>query len=239
MADDWLERWRDGRTAFHEGRPNDLLVRHAALLAGGRRVLVPLCGKSEDLAFLAARGHDVIGVELAEQAVQAFFAEHDLTPSIAPRGPLVAYEVGPAIVRPAGPGAAPAESAAGPVAAGAITLLVGDFFAVAPELLGPVDALYDRAALIALPAELRPRYVAQLRALVPAGAPALVITLEYDQAVVAGPPYAVSEVELRTLYAGADVEPLEERAGVVAKCAQSGAPVTERCFAIRLPGPRP
>jgi thiopurine S-methyltransferase len=240
MHDDWLERWRDGRTGFHEGRPNDLLVRHAARLAGCRRVLVPLCGKSEDLAFLAARGHDVVGVELAEQAVQAFFAEHDLAPSIARRGPFAAYEVRPGAV-PADPGAAATAEPTGPTAsqAGAITLLAGDFFALAPELIGPVDGLYDRAALIALPPELRPRYVARLRALVPAGAPALVITLEYDQAVVAGPPFAVLEPELRALYAGAAVELLEERAATVAKCAQSGAPVSERCFAVRLPGARP
>lgn len=238
MDDHWLARWRDGRIAFHEGRPNDLLVHHAARLAGGRRVLVPLCGKSEDLAFLAARGHDVIGIELAEQAVQAFFAEHGLAPSIAPRGPFVAYEVGPGAVRAADPGAAAAaEPTAGP--AGAITLLVGDFFAVTPELLGPVDALYDRAALIALPPELRPRYVARLRALVPAGAPALVITMEYDQAAMAGPPFAVLEPELRALYTGAVVELLEERAATVAKCAQLGVSASEHCFAIRLPGARP
>jgi thiopurine S-methyltransferase len=230
MQEDWVARWRDGRVAFHEGRANDLLVRHAARLAGGHRVLVPLCGKSEDLAFLAARGHDVIGVELAEQAVEAFFAGHDLAPSIARRGPLVAYEVGP--------GAVPAAAgAAGP--AGAITLLAGDFFAVTPERLGPIDALYDRAALVALPAELRPRYVVQLRALVPAGAPALVITYEYDQAAVGGPPFAVLEPELRALYPDAAVELLEERPANVAKCAQSGVPVSERCFAMRFPGPRP
>lgn len=234
MHDHWLERWRQGRINFHEGRPNDLLVRHAARLAGARRVLVPLCGKTEDLAFLAARGHDVIGIELAEQAARAFFAEHDLAPSIARRGPFVAYEVGRGAPG-AGPGGGTAEPAA-PTArpAGAITLLVGDFFALTPELLGPVDALYDRAALIALPRELRPRYVAQLRAQVPAGAPALVITMEYDQARMAGPPYAVLEPELRTLYAGAAVEPLEERPATVAKCAQLGVPATERCFAIRF-----
>jgi thiopurine S-methyltransferase len=234
MHDDWLARWRDGRTAFHEGQPNDLLVRHAARLAGCRRVLVPLCGKSEDLAFLAARGHDVVGVELAEQAVQAFFAEHALVPSIARRGPFVAYEVGPGAV-PADPGAA----ATAPPTASAIALLAGDFFALTPELLGPIDALYDRAALIALPAELRPRYVALLRALVPAGALALVITLEFDQAMAAGPPFAVLEPELRALYAGAAVELVGERATTIAKCAQSGAPVSERCFAIRLPGAPP
>jgi len=228
MADEWLARWREGRTAFHEGRPNDLLVRHAAHLAGSRRVLVPLCGKSEDLAFLAACGHDVVGIELAEQAVQAFFAEHDLTPSVAPHGPVVAYRVGPGMVRPAGP-----------ATSGAIALLAGDFFAVTPELLGPVDALYDRAALVALPPELRPPYMARLRALVPAGAPALVITYEYDQAAVGGPPFAVLEAELRALYAGAAVELLEERPGGLAKCAQSGVSVSERCFATRLPDPRP
>src|SRR4051812_3920329 len=197
MVDDWLGRWREGRTAFHEGRPNDLLVRHAARLAGRRRVLVPLCGKSEDLAFLAARGHDVIGVELAEPAVQAFFAEHDLAPSVARRGPFVAYEVGPGAV-PVNPGAA----ATAEPTAGADALLAGDFFALTEEL-GPFDAVYDRAALIALPVELRAPYVARLRALVPAGAPAVVITLEYDQAAMTGPPYAVLEPELRTLYEGA------------------------------------
>jgi thiopurine S-methyltransferase len=226
MHEDWLARWRDGRIAFHEGRPNELLAQHAARLAGARRVLVPLCGKSEDLAFLAARGHDVVGVELAEPAVQAFFAEHDLTPSIARRGPLTAYAVGRGALRAAGD-------------AGAIELVAGDFFAVTPERLGPLDALYDRGALIALPAELRAPYVTLLRALVPAGAPALVITLEFDQSAMAGPPYAVLEPELRTLYEGAGVELLEERATTTGRSVQLGVPVTERCFAIRLPGPGP
>ena len=224
MNEPWLERWRDGRLGFHEGRPNDLLVHHAARLAGRRRVLVPLCGKAEDLAFLAAHGHDVIGVELAEVAVRAFFAEHALVPSIEPRGPFVAHAATPPGDRAAGPEAGP----------GSIELLVGDFFALTPELLGPVDALYDRAALIALPAELRPRYVALLRDLVPAGAPALVITLEYDQREISGPPFAVPESELRTLYAGAAIELLEERVATGGKCAQLQRAASERCFAIRL-----
>ncbi|HEX3761072.1 MAG TPA: thiopurine S-methyltransferase [Kofleriaceae bacterium] len=225
MQEDWVARWREGRTAFHEGRPNELLVRAAARLDGCRRVLVPLCGKTEDLAFLAARGHDVVGVELSELAVQAFFAEHDLTPSVARHGPFAAYQVGPAAGERA--------------AAGAITLLVGDFFALTPELLGPVDALYDRAALIALLPELRPRYVAQLRALVPAGAPALVITIEYDPAAMTGPPFAVLEPELHALYEGASVQFLEQRIYTSGKCAQLEDPAMERCFALRLSGPRP
>jgi thiopurine S-methyltransferase len=217
MQEDWAARWREGRTSFHEGRPNDLLVRAAARLDGCRRVLVPLCGKAEDLAFLAARGHDVVGIELVEPAVQAFFAEHDLAPSVARHGPYTAYRVDR--VAPGG---------------GAITLLVGDFFALTPELLGPADGLYDRAALIALPPELRPRYAVLLRALLPAGAPALVITVEYDQAALTGPPFAVLESELRALYEGASVEFLEQRIYTIGKCAQLEDPAMERGFALRL-----
>jgi thiopurine S-methyltransferase len=228
MNEDWLARWRDGRIAFHEGRPNQLLERHAAQLAGCRRVLVPLCGKTEDLAFLAARGHDVIGIELAEQAVRAFFVEHGLAPSIATRGPFTAYQAGDPVGDDASDGR---DGARRP---GSITLLAGDLFAATRDLLGPIDAVYDRAALIALPAELRTRYVALLRALVPAGAPSLVVTLEYDQGAMTGPPFAVLESELRTLYAGAAIELLEERPDTSGgKCAQSGVSATERCFAIR------
>jgi thiopurine S-methyltransferase len=238
MNDDWLARWRDGRTGFHEGRPNDLLVRHASWLAGARRVLVPLCGKAEDLAFLAARGHDVVGIELAEPAVRAFFAEHGIAPEIEPRGPMTEYRSGAsagASGAVASAGAAGATDAAGGAAGsvgGSITLLAGDFFAVTAELLGPIDAVYDRAALVALPLELRSPYVARLRTWLPAGARSLVITLEYDQRAVAGPPFAVLEAELRALYAGESLALLEERPGEVTKCAQTGAPVTERCFAI-------
>ena len=218
MNENWLARWREGRIGFHERRANALLERHATRLSG-RRVLVPLCGKAEDLAYLAARGHDVIGIELAEQAVHAFFVEHDLAPAVTPHGPFASWTV--------------AASDAG-AASGSLRLLVGDFFAATPELIGPIDALYDRAALIALPPELRPRYVALLRSLLPAGAPALVITLEYDQSAMSGPPFAVFEAELRELYAGAEVELLDQRPAPKdgGKCSQLGVPATERCFLI-------
>src|SRR4051812_41137109 len=127
MHDEWLARWRDGRIAFHEGRPNAVLDRYVARLAGARRGFVPLCGRSEDMAFLAAHGYEVVGVELSEQAVREFFELHALVPEVARRGPFVAYR------------------------AGLITLLVGDLFDTTPALVGATDALYDRAALIALP----------------------------------------------------------------------------------------
>lgn len=210
-TEDWVARWREGRIGFHEGQPNEMLDRHHARIAGARRVLVPLCGKAVDLAFLAAHGHEVVGVELAEVAVQAFFAEHALAPTVTPRGGLVEYR------------------------AGAITILAGDMFAVTAELAGPIDALYDRAALIALPPELRPPYVALVRRLLPAGARGLIITAEYDQALMAGPPFAVLEDELRALYAGAALELLAEQPlSGAGKCAQLKIPAVERCFAVRL-----
>jgi thiopurine S-methyltransferase len=214
MHDEWIARWREGRISFHEGRPNVFLDRQLARFAGCRRVLVPLCGKTEDLAFLAAHGYQVVGVELAEQAVREFFDSHALVPAITTRGPVLAYE------------------------AGAITILVGDIFATTPALVGPVDALYDRAALIALPPDVRAPYVAHLRTLLSAGSPGLVITIEYDQQAVPGPPFAVLEAELRSLYAGASIEWLDDQPTTSAKCLQSNVVATERCFAIRLVDPR-
>ena len=96
MHEDWLARWRDGRIAFHEGHPNVLLEHHIARLAGCRRVLVPLCGKAEDLAYLAAQGHAVLGVELAEQAIREFFEAHGLAPSISARTTLDRSRCSPA-----------------------------------------------------------------------------------------------------------------------------------------------
>lgn len=219
MTENWLARWRDGRIAFHEGGPNALLERHVERLPAGGRVLVPLCGKAEDLAFLAARGHDVIGIELAEQAVRAFFDEHGVAPTVQPHGPFASWSA-------AASGAEPA--------IGSLQLLVGDFFAATPVLIGPIDAVYDRGSLIALPPELRPRYVALLRTLLPQGAPAMVITLEYDQSAMSGPPFAVLEPELRALYAGAELELLAQRPAPKdgGKCSQLGIPATERCFLI-------
>lgn len=207
--EDWVARWREGRTGFHEGAPNELLVNHRARLTG-RRVLVPLCGRSEDLAYLAAHGHEVVGVELAEQAVREFFALHALEPAVAQRGPLVEYR------------------------SGAITLLAGDFFEVTRDHVGAIDAYYDRAALIALTSATRPRYAAHVRSLVPVGAPGIVLTTEYDQALTDGPPWSVPEAELRALYAGSAIELLEERAMPAPRLVAVGAAPVERCFAIRL-----
>lgn len=202
----WIERWAEGRIGFHEGKPNHYLERHAARLAGARRVLVPLCGKAIDLAYLAGRGHEVVGVELVEDAVRQFFVEQGVTPEVTSRGAFVQYT------------------------AGAITIFAGDWFATGAALVGRFDAVYDRAALIAMPPELRPRYVAHQRTLAGA-APILLVTLEYPQEVMEGPPFAVLEDEVRRLHAPARVALIDEGAGRTARLPPD-APCREKCFFV-------
>lgn len=175
----WHQRWQRKEIGFHLDRPNPRLLEHwgALRLAAGSRVLVPLCGKSRDLAWLAQAGHRVLGVELSPIAVAEFFAEQGLQPRRRSRGPF--------------------ES----LAAGDIELLCGDFFALDREITGPVDALYDRAALVALPPPLRARYAQLLATLLSPGAAMLLVTFDYPELQMQGPPFAVGSEQVRALYA--------------------------------------
>jgi len=204
----WHHRWAEGKIGFHEGQPNARLVKYGARLGAGRRVLVPLCGKAIDLAYLAEQGHAVIGVELVEQAAQEFFA--GTSPTITRHAEHVEY------------------------AAGGVSIFVGDIFTTTAALLGPLDALYDRAALIALPPELRPRYAAHVRALIAPGSPGLLITLEYPQAAMDGPPFSVGAPEVHALYAGVTIAQLDESPGQNQRMKDLGIEATERCFALTL-----
>jgi thiopurine S-methyltransferase len=177
----WHERWRDGQIAFNQQQPNALLVKHASVLKG-TRVFVPLCGKTIDLVWLAARGHSVVGVELSELAVRAFFDEQSIPVGESTLGAFKRFCSQP-----------------DDGAAGSIELLCGDFFALEAEHVAS-DAVYDRAALIALPEPMRKQYAAHLATLVPAGAPSLLIAFEYEPSSVGGPPFSVSAEEVRALH---------------------------------------
>jgi thiopurine S-methyltransferase len=188
--DFWHQRWREGRTGFHQDRPTPLLIEHWPMLAlaPGGRVLVPLAGKSLDLLWLAALGHRVLGVELSSLAVTQFFAEHGLTPELHDSRYGRHYRVGD------------------------IELICGDVFDLDADVLADCAAVYDRAALIALPPPLRLRYARGLYARLPAGCRGLLITLEYPPHEKQGPPFSVCEAEVRHLY-GRDwrVETLDRR----------------------------
>ncbi len=188
--DFWLQRWSENRIGFHQDAPTPLLVEHwpGMGVPPGARVFVPLAGKSLDMVWLAAQGYRVLGVELSQRAVEAFFDEHGLRPGRRPSRYGVHYT------------------------AGAIELVQGDAFDLDADALADCEGLFDRAALIALPPDLRRRYVRELHARLPVGCRGLLVTLEYPPHEKAGPPFPVPEDEVRALY-GRDwtVDALERR----------------------------
>ena len=168
MTEPWLERWREGKIGWHEPQGNSGLQKYWT--ASGKRVLVPLCGKTQDLIWLEHQGNEVVGVELSEIAVKAFFDENEIEYSLV-EGALTAYV---------------AEDRS-------ITIYCGDFFEFSE---GPFDAYYDRGALIALPAGVRNAYVEHTRSLLGANAAQMIISLEYDDSVATGPPFSVPAHEI-------------------------------------------
>ncbi len=152
----WLQFWRDQRTDFHQQTVNQLLTRFWPTLEPvvGSRVFVPLCGKSLDMIWLAEQGHDVIGVELSPVAVKAFFRENHLKPSKRRIGDFMLWK------------------------AGRISILCGDFFSLVSADLGVIDSVYDRAALTALPEDIRKLYVAHLHLLLPIHCKVFLLTAE-------------------------------------------------------------
>ena len=171
MRDMWLERWREGRIGWHETEGSALLRRYWPRLVRGSSVLVPLCGKSIDLVWLAERGFDVVGVELSAIAVQSFFEEHELNFENSLAGPLQCYR---ATSLP-------------------ITIYQGDYFEFDG---GPFHAMYDRGALVAVPPFERERYATHTRRLLEQDAYHMIVTLEYDDTVVSGPPFSVGSNEI-------------------------------------------
>lgn len=195
----WHARWRENRTAFHEDRPHSQLLDHFDRLGlrAGDTVHVPLCGKSFDLDWLVNRGLRVIGVEFNRQAVEEVFARQSLTPDIRNVGNLVCFSTDP------------------------LDIYVGDFFDLTGAMLGGVDAVYDRAALVALPAEARPQYASYLSEIT-GNAKQLLITLDYEQGQMNGPPFSVPGREIQSLYESAyDAELLSRR--------NISGPLAQRC----------
>ena len=176
-ADFWHNRWENNLTGFHLDEVNPNLKDNWSImnLDEGSRVFVPLCGKSIDLVWLASQGHQVVGSELSQLAVEAFFAENELVAKREKVGNLEYWQ------------------------SEQISIFCGDIFDLTAETLGKVDAVYDRASLIALPPQMRTSYAAKLTELAQS-APKFLVTLEYDQGQMGGPPFSVSEEEVNRLY---------------------------------------
>ena len=175
----WEKRWKDKKVGFNQAQPNRFLVEYFPKLnlKPGSTVFVPLCGKSVDMMWLLNEGFNVVGAELDESACREFFEENKLEANVRKAGEYVFFE---------GEG---------------ITLIAGDFFSLTQEMTGSFDAIYDRAALIALPAEMRQRYVSKLGELSDPKTKVLLITYSYDQKQMSGPPFSVTQTEVSEHYA--------------------------------------
>ena len=174
----WHQRWEKNEIAFHECKANPLLVRHFNELsaAKGSRLFVPLCGKTLDISWLLSNGCRVAGAELSQIAIEQLFMELGVQPEISTVGELEQWS------------------------ANNLDIFVGDIFALSRKILGLVDAIYDRAALVAFPENMRTRYAAHLTEIT-GKAPQLVICYDYDQGVMDGPPFSVSNEEVKRHYA--------------------------------------
>jgi thiopurine S-methyltransferase len=174
----WLDRWSAGQTGWHEADGNALLRQHWSTLGipQAAAVLVPLCGKARDMAWLAAQGHPVLGVDLSDRAARIFFEENDLDFTVE------------------------ADAAGQRFAGSGIQIIAGDFLSLPADRLGSVTGFFDRAALIALPPEDRVRYAAHLADGLRPGCRGLLITLAYPQADMSGPPFSVDDAEVRALF---------------------------------------
>lgn len=175
---DWLIRWQKNQIGFHDTEVNGHLKRYISNsdLKPGDTVFLPLCGKSTDITWLAEQGFQVVGVELSAIAIQSYFSEQGLSYEQIESGPFIAR------------------------ISGNIRLLEGSFFDIQLEDLGSCNLVYDRAALIALDESTRAKYAEWMHSIMGDKADSLLITLDYDQSEMKGPPFAVSTNEVMRHY---------------------------------------
>ena len=178
----WHSKWQKNEIGFHEPEGNALLVKYAAFLISDdspsksiKRIFVPLCGKTRDIGWLLAQGCEVVGAELSEVAIIQLFEELGTEPTVTTTSNGKIY------------------------AKDGLTIYVGDIFKLTSSDLGDVTGIYDRAALVALPSPLREQYAAHLMAITQC-APQLIISFEYDQNEMTGPPFSVNEKTVDALY---------------------------------------
>jgi len=173
----WHRKWHENEIGFHMSEVNPMLVAHFAQLGlqPGQRIFLPLCGKTRDIAWLLDQGYAVVGAELSSVAIDQLFNELKVTPQVMEYEEMLHYQ------------------------APNLDVFVGDVFYLSEGMLGPVDAVYDRAALVALPENLRTRYASHIST-ISGYAPQLLITFDYDQTQLQGPPFCVNEAEVRQLY---------------------------------------
>ncbi len=174
----WLDRWKQNQIGFHEPGVNTYLRQYLPEfdLKPGDTIFLPLCGKAHDIAWLAQQGFQVIGVELSGIAIEAFFSEQGLHCLQSESGKFLLSK------------------------SDNISLYQGDYFDLPQEVLTECKLVYDRASLIAFDQPNRGRYCEYMHSIIPSRANILLVTLDYDQTQMTGPPFAVSQTEVDQHY---------------------------------------
>ena len=195
----WHSKWEKNEIAFHQKDVNQLLASNIErlFLEKGDRIFVPLCGKTLDIPWLVSKGYKVAGCELVESAVQQLFEELNITPTISNTGAIKIYSP---------------EN---------IDILIGNIFDLDKSVLGSVNAIYDRAALVALPHDIREKYTQHLVSIT-GNAKQLLIVFEYDQRELEGPPFSISSEEIEEHYSKyytlSSPQRIEVKGGLKGKC---------------------
>lgn len=173
----WHQKWQKNEIGFHLNQPHPLLVKYMGCLniSPNSRIFIPLCGKSLDIHWLLTQGYHVVGIDLSPIAIHDLISTLGLSFTEMQSGNLSHFH------HPQ------------------IDLFVGDFFELTIEQLGQIDAIYDRAALVALPEQMRSQYNQHLIH-IGGHASQLLISFEYDQSIMAGPPFAISTQQLQDYY---------------------------------------
>lgn len=174
----WESRWEEGRIGFHLSEVNSYLIRHCDqfLNKGTENVFVPLCGKTLDIFWLSERSKKVVGVEFVRMAVESFFEENNKKYKIFRVKKFNLYKN----VK--------------------IEIFLGDFFDLTIHNTGKFLAIYDRAAIVSMDFFSRQRYADHLMSFLFDGGKILLITLDYDQNQMTGPPYSVPVEEIEKLF---------------------------------------
>jgi thiopurine S-methyltransferase len=204
----WQGKWQANEIGFHQDVAHPLLVKYmpALNLEKDNRVFVPLCGKSRDMLCLHELGCEVIGLELSELAVKSFFSENDMVANSSELSQFKRFN------------------------AKDIEILCGDFFSLTKKMLGNVSAVFDRAALIALPEEMRVDYVKKMQTLIEPGMQILIISLEYEPGLISSPPHTVLQTEVAELYSNwCDIKLLDKVVSIV-----KGKPCHELAYQLTV-----
>ncbi len=174
----WHDRWEDNQIGFHQEEINHYLQQYWSTLNQpiDTRIFVPLCGKSRDMLWLLEQGYQVLGIELSPIAVEAFFQENNLKADVIKHNGLELWSCDELVI------------------------ICGDFFSLTPESVADCQSIYDRASLIAMPPAMRPAYADKMHQLFPVPRPTLLISMTYPQSEMKGPPFSVTDEEVKSFY---------------------------------------